>query len=651
MTTRRRQNSQSGQTLLLGVVMLLVLAVALLLAFDVHNVIRAKLKVETAQEAAALAAASWQKESLNLIGEINLIKAAETLLANDEAWGGDVAKRNPYDPVEEADQNRRYEWQARIGLLTEMQTRVAFLGPLAGFAAANQAAKANGLADSGASRSLQTYYELLETAARYSPMAGGAPQYINNYAWKAPYRSLVGRIAENGAAIMPNVRSFGSGSVSPPQLAKEDFYDAIARHAAEIAAGNPPQQSSWHDLLYDFVKKWRNADFQDKWWNVDFSMANFPGESEIYTLGVQWQSIPDYQATAQSAQRILGNTDTVWPKKSLPAAMDWCCYDKFWYPEYYRDTYRDYQSDHYSFWFESGILRRNVKSAYRYEGPAAYAEGGIDVPEAARLATRPEKTDSTSSIFFKRNPARSTSNRVGSRRSSFASSSDAEAFGTNYRPGVIAKAFGELSGGRMPIEIPVILPVFDRTTVMPTYMPVPYGFAVLRLASSKLDAFLAWLAGQDSLFDYEVGPGADGAFYLAMLQKLTDGAGFRYYGYNPAFDAGSFDNRWRDRLKKYVDSRKSEVYAQNNRSGAGWLQEPQLFYGDKSTWDTSGGTRVYIADKSYYVVDTTGHIITNDESDPTVRYTTIDYGSGGGGGPGFGQTVVSSDTAKGTPRL
>ena len=64
---------QSGQVLLVGVIMMVVLLIAMLVLFDVHNVIRAKLKTETAQQAAALTGADWQKESLNLVGEVNLL--------------------------------------------------------------------------------------------------------------------------------------------------------------------------------------------------------------------------------------------------------------------------------------------------------------------------------------------------------------------------------------------------------------------------------------------------------------------------------------------------------------------------------------------------------------------------------------------------
>ena len=131
---------ESGQVLLTGIIMMLILLLAILLMFDIHSVVRAKYKTETANQSAALAAADWQKESLNLIGEINLIKASETMLESDDHWPATQTASG-----QTAAQIRLQKLTERIGLLTEMQSRVAFLGPLIGFAAAQQAAKRNGM--------------------------------------------------------------------------------------------------------------------------------------------------------------------------------------------------------------------------------------------------------------------------------------------------------------------------------------------------------------------------------------------------------------------------------------------------------------------------------------------------------------------------
>ena len=131
-----RFQEQSGQVIITGVIMLLVLLLLLVSIFDVHNVIRAKFKFETAQQSAALAGANWQKNTLNLIGEINLLKACAVMLEGEKNW--DI----PLPPAEDDDGiARRMAIQGRLDQLTEMQTRVSFIGPIIGYAAAQQAAK------------------------------------------------------------------------------------------------------------------------------------------------------------------------------------------------------------------------------------------------------------------------------------------------------------------------------------------------------------------------------------------------------------------------------------------------------------------------------------------------------------------------------
>ena len=71
----RRRKGERGQTLLFGLIAMVILVVAIFVLFDLHTVIRFKVKAQNAVDAAALTEAKWQKDSLNLIGEINLVKA------------------------------------------------------------------------------------------------------------------------------------------------------------------------------------------------------------------------------------------------------------------------------------------------------------------------------------------------------------------------------------------------------------------------------------------------------------------------------------------------------------------------------------------------------------------------------------------------
>ena len=652
----------SGQVLIVGVVMLVALLVALLFLFDVHNVIRAKMKVETAHQSAAVAGAEWQKESLNLIGEINLIKACATLLEGDAEWREAL-------PVYPPPERREAALRQRIALLTEMQTRVSFLGPLVGFAAAQQAAKANGLPSHG---KLEEYIDLLRNDWRYREGLGGAPDVINNYRWRESYTGTLEAIVSGGVAVFPNSRMGNNPVVFPPELASESFYERIMLHADEIAESDPPDlsQSSWQDELYRFVKNtsgypFRDADYREKWWDIDYSLTDFPGESEIFTLGLRtgpagYGGVVGYDDGEFALRREFGELTADEPDleiyrdaASLPADMKWFCYDFSWYPEYYRGKYDNYDSEHFDYWFGGVTLRRKVRDKYIYEGPAAYVEGYVSLGLTGRV---------TGSRNFRGDPVRlrsARSVRIGSRRDT---GGDAGSSTTDYRPGAIAKPLGELSDERAPIELPLVLPVFDRTSLLPTYMPIPYGFGVMRPGWSALSLFLNWLAGEESLFEPEHSPPAScDLFYRALTEYLSDGPGFRYYGWNPGFNESSFDSRWRDSLEKWENNWQKEVYSSGNRSGAGWLQQPKRCYDALAGGEAGGGRvrmedfinggeaeRVYLNEYSYYVVDANGHVISNDELDPTVKYMT---GGGSGSGNGYGGRTDGPDLQPGPPRF
>ena len=82
MTAFRRRRGEQGQVLILAVVALILVIIAVLLLFDVQTVIRGKVKAQNAVDAAALTGAEWQKHSLNLIGELNLVRATGTLISD-----------------------------------------------------------------------------------------------------------------------------------------------------------------------------------------------------------------------------------------------------------------------------------------------------------------------------------------------------------------------------------------------------------------------------------------------------------------------------------------------------------------------------------------------------------------------------------------
>jgi len=665
----RRGRSESGQTLLLGVVMLLVLTLSALIIFDMHTVIRAKLKVETAQQSAALAGAQWQKESLNLIGELNLIKACAALLEGENQWS---------EPLPVKREERRAALQCRIDHLSEMQTRIAFLGPLVGFAAAQQAAKSNGLP---AHKDLSDYVNRLKTDSRYRESEqnpGGAKDVISGYRWREPYTDLVESIMNNGIAVYPNVRMTGSPTVYPTELASETFYDAIRELRAAIQKSDPPLsgQNYWH-ALRNFVipapgYPSNDNDYTEKWWDVDYSRSRFPSESEIYTLGVSqnFSGISGFsnyddkeRLIPQMLENASDNREVYRDQTVLPAGMRWMCYDSYWYPEYYRNRYGDYDLNHFEYWFKSGALRRNVKPQYHYEGPAAYAEGYVEAGRTSLFCSRCYRNvkvefKDLASLDRMLKLRQNRIYRIGSLRGTSGSAVDTSG---DYRPGSIAKALGELEDNQPPIAIPLVLPVFTEAALVPTYMPEPYGFKVLYESGSELERFLSWLAGQTSIFNPTSTP--EDPRYLDDLRTLANGEKFRYYGWNPAFKEEEFDRHWKDNLQNWQSSEKNIVYSQSNKEGPGWFQTPKLntdtISANTGTGNTlivpdyiNGGnaTRVYVTDsrKQYYVVTSSGHIITNAELNPTLLYNSGNVHGHGGGYGGYSQGV---DTQKGPTRL
>ena len=194
----KNKKTEKGQVLIFALVILIILVIATLFLFDLHSIIRSKMKLETAEQSAALAAGRWQVRSLNLIGEINLVKAAENLL----------------DGIPTVDGTEEEKIASASRTLTEMQSRISFCGPLIGFGAAQQAAKNNGiniyLSDSTSSyksvfSDFNNYLRKLDPSSPYYNY-GDIDEYINHYSWRDSYVSMLEAIVEQGLAARPNGR-------------------------------------------------------------------------------------------------------------------------------------------------------------------------------------------------------------------------------------------------------------------------------------------------------------------------------------------------------------------------------------------------------------------------------------------------------------
>ena len=622
--------NQSGQVLVAGIFILIILLLLVFSGFDVYNAIRSKFKIETAQESAAIAGAAWQRDSLNLIGEINLIKACSVLLEDDSNWVIPLPKLpSQNSPLYNITKNlRKRIFQSRVDILTEMQTRISFIGPLIGFAAAQQAAKANGIAAIG---NLDHYIESLRTSSRYREEFGGAKTYINKYAWKEPYIGMIENISRNGIAVYPNSISSTFPKTSPESLGDRSFYQMIYLKNNEIsnAKGKAlyPQTDWWVLKEMIYLDPWGSEYANPPWWDIDYNWVAFPNESEIFSLGVGITSNTDIfndkkrtlvekaaanHMSSSSVDAIYNNTGSPLPPEGI--SLNFFNYDDSWYPSYYRNRYRDYDEEHFNYWFKGDGLKRNVKEKYIYEGPAAYVETKVDLGKTTSLLRITGQNSSSDSVHF------------GSKNSNLISEME------DYRPGNIAKALGSIDERTSPIALPIVLPVFKKVSMMPTYMPIPYNFHVLRPDDDDLKRFLAWLSTKESLDD-ESGLPAGGSYYLEALRILVKGPQFRYYGWNPGFNAAKFDEEWRENLVEWHDKRtkepdKFQYSFEGDRSLPGYYQEPNIFAincrcvysGVVEVHDTVNGGIAYrhmLTPKRYMVVNSKGHIVTRAESDPT----------------------------------
>ena len=107
--------------MIFAIMVLMILALVALWNFDLHKTIYVKLLSQNAGDSASLAAARWQGISLNLIGDLNILKAAALSQGDSQT----------------------------ASTIDGLQARLCFVGPMVGMEAAQQAAKNNGVFNSG----------------------------------------------------------------------------------------------------------------------------------------------------------------------------------------------------------------------------------------------------------------------------------------------------------------------------------------------------------------------------------------------------------------------------------------------------------------------------------------------------------------------
>ncbi len=519
---RKNRKSESGQTLLLGVISLVVILLAALVFFDIQNMLRGKVKGQNAADAAAIAGANWQMHSLNLIGELNLVKAATVMISDSSPFfgiGTTPEEYMQYPAAEELDTEEKIKaeiqrvhqekirLQSVADLLTEMQTRISFVGPLIGFGAAQQAAKNNGIqANTGVGNIFKKNFVDLIGEDNLYGNENLAPQIINNYAWRAPYQNMLNAIVDAndgnawGIAAMPRFEYLGAPQVSfkddnplYPYLVQRSFYTAVN--------GN-----NWCALI-TFLDSTDQMELDTSWWRGMECTYNpsFIGESEVLPLHIDFsqnqevrygekiQAVLDvlaekrnltltdkvfdrqepYHYTADETGNVVSfnpdrNPDDTDSRSVLPE-INWAVFDNYWskydpanveyWEIYLSGKFKpglDYTSGALSYFEIAQYVptytgRHNIAGSFRGIGDASGKNGlGRDMHEYGKAAA--------------------------------ASGNSMKNLSTPVNATASAKPMGTLPGGLSPHEVSMILPVFTNSALIPVALEPPPGISMIDVA-------------------------------------------------------------------------------------------------------------------------------------------------------------------------
>lgn len=548
-----KKKSSRGQVLLLGVAVMIVLLIAALLLFDLHNGMRAKIKVETAQQAAALAGAQWQVAGLNMLGELNIAKACTLMLDEDS-----VIEATPFVPTQEQKslskeelekEEKRHRLHSRMRTLNEAQARVSFILPLLGYAAVQQTAKQNGMNDE--EPAARHYYE------KVLPLSDHKEKHYHGYFWYEPYRRLLGEIVDQRAVIRCNARvegdlpevwsnpegsrfiKGGGESSFALLLSEESLYSAIAN------------KNFCHWQLMKIAKQ--GVCLASPWWKITYIPGVFVEESEILPLGVRYSGRLNVPALLQQGHLNQFNGPSSWNTDEEFQPDTWCVYDQRWYSTAWtKEAYDGQQSN----WRGGRWLRNDPLPGFLYEGAVTAVDCAIGSSRVLTFRAKPQKTVSQEGKMILREPLeRKYSTHVTVGRTSTSS-------GVNM--GVVAKVFGGFHDMRstddMPVVTPLILPVFSRGLLIPSAMP--YRLTMLTRGDHSLKRFLQWLATWPDI--EQDSPPEGTAWHLEQLRKLMD-PDFILSIYNRDFPGlHTLD---------FMDLMAENYFYPNRADGAGWLQQ------------------------------------------------------------------------------
>lgn len=606
----------SGQVLVMGLVMVLILLFAIFFFFDIHNILRGKMKLETAEQAAALTAARWQAESLNLVGEINLLIATESILLSDDidVPDSDIFKDKPGDDDDELRTKKLRRIYARVQSLNEMQSRVTFIGPLIALAAAQQTAKHNGIEvvknpDKDLSDDFDEYYERLNQPNNHIYIGY---DNVNGYDWKEPYKELIKEIHDNGLAVRPSATIVGIEGVQPPYLADPYLYTAILA----CDKGRP----AWCNYWLRWLVKQDDSYFEGTaWYYPSFELIKFSQQSEIYPIEVLINNIytDTYDSFKTQAEILRGNNFGTAESSGFimtqPQASEYKCrfynYGRRWFQTDTTYTGPDVSSE--TPWKHGIYLRRDISDFAKYGGATAYAECVGRVPSIITFRSNfkinsaqsndPESTtNNTESTTFNNSIQKKLEKLESDLKSieQYRLESDkivkkvenndhGTLVGGNYskdlqNSGCVAKPIGALGRNAdiNPTTVPIVLPVFHRANLIPSSMQKVRIFSFYWPPVEKFIVGLKDMADDGkTIYDEDLDINKyfpSNTHHMLEALRLLGTKEFRRKGWNHNFKFANLSNR--DLVNLFDEQER--LYEENkNPNAPGWLQQPKIHYG------------------------------------------------------------------------
>ncbi len=290
---------RAGQAMIFLIMTLVILTFVVLWNFDLHKVLHVKSISQNGGDAAALMASRWQGITLNLVGDLNLMKAI-ALSSGDQTTAAGI---------------------------DDIQKRLLFTGPMIAFQASQQAAKNNGLyVHAGYSDYLTNHANTVRHVYTDPIGPGGSMLFPEPWpgAWHE-YADMLELTANNGIAAAPdNMRLFTDSAGGSHILLDPGFYAAVdSRNWCWFFNSQP-------SLLANY------APFFPCWWEaLPVAASRFFYNSEIYSLALtpvtaELNSFFLDQPTVTTLARERVSDSASLTAAGMATSVVWYCYGDRW---------------------------------------------------------------------------------------------------------------------------------------------------------------------------------------------------------------------------------------------------------------------------------------------------------------------------------